>query len=86
MIKNACSNVSDFVSDFLTFSHWQVGCYELYQHTGDTGMAPAAFDDYENVNLAKDPVHKAKLEEMLTQLHVEVERWWTPNPPDESSL
>jgi hypothetical protein len=57
-----------------------VGCYELYQHAGDTGMAPAAFDDYENVNLAKDPAHKQKLEEMLAQLHTEVERWWTPNP------
>ena len=24
----------------------KVGCYELYSHTGDDGMAPAAFDDY----------------------------------------
>jgi hypothetical protein len=58
-----------------------VGCYELYNHTGDTGVVPAAFDDYENVNLAKDPAFKAKLEEMLEQLHFEVQRWWTPNPP-----
>ena len=62
----------------------KVGCYELYSHTGDDGMVPAAFDDYENVNLAlsDDPVHKQKLQEMLAQLHYEVERWWTPNPPD----
>ena len=24
----------------------KVGCYELYSHAGDDGMAPAAFDDY----------------------------------------
>eukprot|EP01050_Picozoa_sp_SAG11_P020412 SAG11_NODE_3434_length_2450_cov_1.447044_3_plen_110_part_00 len=59
-----------------------VGCYELYAHTGDDGMAPAAFDDYENVNLAQDPAHKEKLAEMLAQLRQEVERWITPNPPD----
>ena len=46
----------------------------------------AAFDDYENVNLAADPAHKEKLTEMLALLHQEVERWWTPNPPDGSSL
>jgi hypothetical protein len=27
---------------------------ELYSHVGDVGMAPAAFDDFENVNLAGD--------------------------------
>ena len=28
---------------------------ELYDHTGDTGFAPAAFDDFEYVNLADLP-------------------------------
>ena len=129
----------------------KVGCYELYSHAGDDGMAPAAFDDYvstphesltnlgcvlreaqlrfqrrslscslarcfqalssarelslplscppqpepelsvslcgqENVNLASDPAHKEKLEEMLALLHTEVERWWTPNPPGPDAL
>ena len=59
-----------------------VGCFELYSHVGDDGMAPAAFDGYENVNLAQDPAHKEKLQAMLVQLHQEVERWITPNPPD----
>ena len=59
-----------------------VGCFELYAHTGDDGMAPAAFDDYENVNLAKDPAHASQLQMMLEMLHHEVEKWWTPNPPD----
>ena len=31
----------------------KVGCYELYSHTGDGGMAPAAFDDY--VSTARIP-------------------------------
>ena len=31
----------------------KVGCYELYSHTGDDGMAPAAFDDY--VSTARIP-------------------------------
>lgn len=26
---------------------------ELYDHAGDNGMAPMAFDDYENVNLVR---------------------------------
>lgn len=37
------------------------GWFELYDHVGDDGMAPAAFDDYENVNLAGDPARAAKL-------------------------
>lgn len=28
---------------------------ELYDHINDTGMAPMAFDDFENVNLAGSP-------------------------------
>ena len=40
----------------------------------------------ENVNLASDPAHKEKLEEMLALLHTEVERWWTPNPPGPDAL
>ena len=31
----------------------KVGCYELYSHAGDDGMAPAAFDDY--VSTARNP-------------------------------
>ena len=58
-----------------------VGCIELYAHDGDDGMAPGAFDDFENVNLAKDPAHAATLAILLAQLRFEVERWITPNPP-----
>ena len=64
----------------------KVGCFELYSHAGDDGMAPAAFDDYENVNLAQDPAHANKLQEMLAMLHHEVERWWTPNPDGTGSV
>ena len=55
-----------------------VGCFELYDHIGDDGMAPAAFDDYENVNLAADPAHAVKLKEMLALLKQNVEKWITP--------
>jgi hypothetical protein len=34
-------------------SNAAVGCFELYSHVGDDGMAPAAFDGYENTNLAQ---------------------------------
>ena len=43
-------------------SNAAVGCFELYTHVGDDGMAPAAFDGYENINLAQDPAHREKLQ------------------------
>jgi hypothetical protein len=56
---------------------------ELYTHAGDDGMAPAAFDDYENTNLALDPVWAGVREAMLAQLRTLVEEWITPFPhPD----
>ena len=54
---------------------------ELYNHAGDDGMAPAAFDDYENENLAGKPEWAAVQTRMAAQLQWEVERWYTPNPP-----
>ena len=48
-------------------------------------MAPAAFDDYENRNLARDPAHAGVLKVMLGQLEALANRWNTPfvnpNPP-----
>ena len=42
---------SDCGQHFQEGAQWsgnaKVGCFELYAHTGDDGMAPAAFDDYE---------------------------------------
>ena len=52
----------------------QVGV-ELYDHAGDTGMAPAAFDDFENENLAGRPEHSALQAGLLLRLREEVERW-----------
>lgn len=45
------------------------------------GMAPAAFDDFEVENLAYDSAHAALLQQLLAQLHTEVAKWFTPNPP-----
>ena len=58
----------------------RVGCFELYSHIGDDGMAPAAYDDFENENLAHDPAHAQRLKDMRAMLQAEVERWITPNP------
>ena len=55
----------------------RVGCFELYSHIGDDGMAPAAYDDYENVNLAHDPAHASTLKEMRQLLQTTVERYIT---------
>ena len=47
---------------------WRAGCVadwspaglvaaELYDHYGDDGVGAAAYDDFENVNLALEPAH-----------------------------
>jgi hypothetical protein len=43
-------------------------------------MAPAAFDDFENVNLAGKAEWAELQAEMAAQLQFEVGRWQTPNP------
>ena len=48
---------------------------ELYSHLGDDGIAPAAFDDFENVNLAGSPAWAAVESALLARLEVEVKRW-----------
>ena len=55
---------------------------ELYDHSGDDGMAPAAFDDYENENLAGRSEWAAVQAALLARLRREVKRWQTPNPHD----
>lgn len=58
---------------------------ELYSHAGNSGIGPASFDDFENVNLAGSPDH-AKIEAKLrARLKVEVERWITPFTPSHST-
>ena len=54
---------------------------ELYDHAGDTGLAPAAFDDFENENLAGRPAYAHVQAALLARLRAEVEKWMTPNPP-----
>lgn len=44
-------------------------------------MAPSAFDDFENTNLAAEPAHADMLQSLLTRMHTEVERWITPVNP-----
>ena len=51
---------------------------ELYTHTGDDGMAPAAFDDYENTNLATQPQYAPLRDRMLVQLRELVEGYIPP--------
>lgn len=43
-------------------------------------MAPAAFDDYENVNLAGQPEYVEVQASLLAQLKTEVAKWRTPWP------
>ena len=57
---------------------------ELYSHSGDDGMAPNAFDDFENENLAGRPELAAVQATLLVRLRREVERWQTPNPPPDA--
>ena len=51
---------------------------ELYTHTGDDGMAPAAFDDYENTNLAIQPQYAPLRDKLLAQLRELVEGYIPP--------
>ena len=53
---------------------------KLYDHTDDDGMAPAAFDDFENVNLAGSSEHAAQQEMMEALLKATVEKYITPWP------
>jgi hypothetical protein len=53
---------------------------ELYTHVGDDGMAPAAFDDFENVNLHGNPAYAAQEAMLLARLKEEVAKWHTPWP------
>ena len=58
---------------------------ELYDHTGDTGTAPMAFDDYENVNLAGKPEWAGVEAGMRSRLEALVAKYmtpWTPQSPD----
>eukprot|EP00039_Didymoeca_costata_P031474 m.34908 g.34908 ORF g.34908 m.34908 type:complete len:665 (+) comp8803_c0_seq1:68-2062(+) len=53
---------------------------ELYSHIGDTGIAPMAFDDYENENLANNPDYADIKEKLLLELVALAESYMTPNP------
>ena len=58
---------------------------ELYDHTGDTGMAPMAFDDFENVNLAGKAEWAAVEADLRGRLEALVAKYmspWTPHGPD----
>lgn len=54
---------------------------ELYSHVGDNGMAPAAFDDYENVNLASRPEYGPVLKTLRAKLIKMVEGYIAPFTP-----
>ena len=43
-------------------------------------MAPAAFDDYENVNLAGNPAWAEREADLRTRLIALVAKWRTPWP------
>ena len=58
---------------------WQeVVGIELYDHAGDDGMAPAAFDDYENVNLAGNPEWSVVQKQLRARLEMLIKRYMTP--------
>lgn len=59
---------------------------ELYTHVGDDGMAPAAFDNFENVNLHGNPEYAEIEVALLARLKVEVAKWRTPWPPPAAEL
>jgi len=52
---------------------------ELYSHEGNTGLGPAAYDDFENENLAGKPEYAAIQGKLLKRLQAEVEKWITPS-------
>jgi len=51
---------------------------ELYDHAGDNGMAPMAFDDYENVNLAGKPEWATVEVNLRARLEALVAKYRTP--------
>merc|ERR1712187_43423 len=51
---------------------------ELYTHQGDDGMVPAAFDDFENENLAGRPEFAHVQAILSARMRQEVERWIFP--------
>ena len=53
---------------------------ELYDHSTDDGMAPAAFDDFENVNLAGNPKYVDVEKSLRARQILEIQKWITPNP------
>ena len=44
---------------------------ELYDHTGDTGVGPGSFDDYEFVSLAARPERQAQVQELAAVLRAQ---------------
>ena len=50
---------------------------ELYDHDGDDGMAPAAFDDFENVNLAGNPAYADVEQQLRARQILEIKKWIT---------
>lgn len=64
---------------------WQAGCVadwspaglvaaELYDHYGDDGVGAAAYDDFENVNLAHEPARRAQVQALAARLRAQFER------------
>ena len=50
---------------------------ELYDHNADDGMAPAAFDDFENVNLAGNPKYAVVEKSLRARQILEIQKWIT---------
>lgn len=44
---------------------------ELYDHTGDPGVGPAAYDEYEADNLAYEPAHRARAAALAATLRAQ---------------
>ena len=40
----------------------------------------AAFDAFENINLANDPEYAPLLQTLVTRMETEIKKWFTPNP------
>ena len=47
---------------------------ELYDHYGDDGVGAAAYDDFENVNLAHEPARRAQVQALAARLRAQFER------------
>jgi len=52
---------------------------ELYDHGTDDGTAPAAFDNFENVNLHGNPAFADIEKDLRARQLVEIQKWITPN-------